>query len=80
MLQISDLLTLADEYQRVCPVADSTLSTAIFNDGKKLTALRADKDLHTKRFNTSVQWFSDHWPDGAEWPVGIVRPKSSVAA
>lgn len=80
MLQISDLLALADEYQRICPVADSTLSTAIFNDGKKLSALRADKDLHTKRFNASVQWFSDHWPDGAKWPTDIVRPSDVRAA
>lgn len=75
MLQISDLLTLCAEYQRVCQVADSTLSTTIFNDGKKLAALKADKDMHTKRFNGAVQWFSDNWPEGAVWPKGVARPR-----
>lgn len=79
MIEIAHLLALADEYQRICPMADATLSTLLFNDGKKLTALKADKDLHTKRFNISVQWFSDHWPDGAVWPEGIARPQKVAA-
>jgi hypothetical protein len=75
MLQIAHLLALADEYQRVDPIEDKTLSGRIFGDQKKLAALRDGSDITTARFNASVQWFSDHWPDGAQWPVGIVRPK-----
>lgn len=75
MLQIAHLLSLADEYQRVDPVEDKTLSSRVFDDGKKLTALRSDKDITVSRFNAAVQWFSDNWPEGAEWPKGIARPK-----
>jgi len=75
MPQIADLLALADEYQRIDPVEDKTLSSRVFADSKKLTALRSDSDITVGRFNSAVQWFSDNWPDGAVWPKGIVRPK-----
>jgi hypothetical protein len=75
MLQIAHLLSLADEYQRVDPIEDKTLSFRVFGDSKKLAALRTDSDITTSRFNAAVQWFSDHWPEGAEWPKGIARPK-----
>jgi hypothetical protein len=75
MPQIADLLALADEYQRIDPVEDKTLSSRVFADSKKLTALRTDSDITVGRFNSAVQWFSDNWPPGAVWPKGIVRPK-----
>jgi len=75
MPQIADILALADEYQRIDPVEDKTLSSRVFADSKKLTALRSDSDITVGRFNSAVQWFSDNWPDGAVWPKGIVRPK-----
>ena len=75
MPQIADLLALADEYQRIDPVEDKTLSSRVFADSKKLAALRSDSDITVGRFNSAVQWFSDNCPDGAVWPKGIVRPK-----
>lgn len=80
MLQIAHLLALADEYQRIDPVEDKTLSYRVFADSKKLTALRAKSDITTGRFNAAVQWFSDHWPDGARWPLGVSRPRQSERA
>lgn len=75
MMHIADLLALADEYLRVDPVEDKTLSSRVFADSKKLTSLRSTGDITTTRFNAAVQWFSDNWPDGAVWPKGITRPK-----
>lgn len=75
MLQIAHLLALADEFQRVSPTEDKTLSFRVFGDSKKLSALRGEADITTGRFNGAVQWFSDHWPDDAVWPKGIARPK-----
>lgn len=77
MLQIAHLLRLADEYQRVVPVEDKTLSFRVFGDSKKLAALRTDADITTQRFNAAVQWFSDNWPEGARWPREIARPPHS---
>jgi hypothetical protein len=75
MMEISHLLALFDEYQRATTFADSTISTKVFNDGKKLTSLRADKDISTKRFNIAMQWFSDNWPENAVWPAEVPRPR-----
>lgn len=75
MIEIAHLLALADEYMRVTGVADSTLSTKMFNDGKKLPSLRTTGDISTKRFNMALHWFSDNWPEGAAWPKGVARPK-----
>ncbi len=80
MLQIAHLLALADEYQRIDPVEDKTLSSRVFDDSKKLTALRGDSDITVGRFNTAVQWFSDNWADGAKWPTHISRPNVRAAA
>lgn len=75
MMHIADLLALADEYLRVDPVEDKTLSSRVFADSKKLASLRSTGDITTTRFNAAVQWFSDNWPEGAVWPKGIARPK-----
>lgn len=75
MMQIAHLLELADAYQRAAPVEDKTLSFRVFGDSKKLAALRADADITTQRFNSAVRWFAANWPDGAEWPRRIERPR-----
>lgn len=79
MMQIAHLLELADEYQRVTAVGDTTLSFRVFGDSKKLAALRANADITTQRFNAAVTWFSANWPEDAAWPVDVIdRP--AVAA
>lgn len=80
MLQIAHLLALADEYQRVTPIEDKTLSGRIFADQKKLAALRGGADITTERFNAAIQWFSDHWPDDAVWPEAQARPGQEASA
>lgn len=77
MMQIAHLLELADEYQRVVGVGDTTLSFRVFGDSKKLAALRADADITTQRFNAAVTWFAVNWPDGAKWPRDIQRPEAA---
>lgn len=78
MITIAHLLALADEYQRVDPVEDKTLSFRVFGDSKKLSALRDEADITTGRFNAAIQWFSVNWPHGADWPIDV--PKPAVAA
>lgn len=75
---LNHLLALADAYQLAEEVPDTTLSWRVFNDSKKLAALRGGSDLHTKRCEAAIQWFSDHWPDKAVWPEEIDRPDSAT--
>jgi hypothetical protein len=71
---VDQVLALADRFCASSGLAQATLSTRIFNDGKRLTKLRDGGDLGTRHFAATVQWFSDHWPEEAEWPENIARP------
>lgn len=75
MIQIAHLLALADEFERVMSIEDKTLSFRVFGDSKKLSALRAEADITTARFNAALKWFSDNWPKDARWPKQVSRPK-----
>lgn len=80
MIEIAHLLQLADAFQAVDPVSDTTLSFRVFKDSKKLAALRTGSDITTGRFNDALQWFGDNWPNGAVWPANIPRPLTDTAA
>lgn len=51
-----------------------TLSHRVFGDSKKLAAIRAGADITVGRFNASLRWFDENWPDGAVWPKAVSRP------
>lgn len=54
----------------------SRVSTLVFNDGKRLGAILSGGDLYTARYEQAMEWFSENWPDGAEWPPEVPRPSS----
>lgn len=69
MMSISELLKVADAYKEAAGLdKDSTVSSRVFNDGKKLTALREGSDIVTGRYNAAFVWFYDHWPEGKAMP------------
>lgn len=75
MALIENLKTVALAHAAAADLPLKTLSSRIFNDGKKLDAIVAgDTDVTTARFDHAMQWFSDNWPDGAAWPEGVERP------
>lgn len=74
MIDISHLLKIINAYQAATGLADSSVSTYVFNDGKKVTSLRKGNGIDIRRFNSAFQWFSNHWPKNTPWPTGIPRP------
>lgn len=74
MLEICNLLALVDVYRAATGTEDRTVSSRVFSDGKKLSALRGGADITVSRFNDAVQWFSHNWPEKAVWPENIIRP------
>lgn len=80
MLNITHLITLADIYRKATKVEDKTLSSRVFDDGKKLGAIRAGKEITVGRYNAALEWFSANWPEGAVWPDGVPRPANAEAA
>jgi hypothetical protein len=80
MINIQHLLAVADAYREALGIEDKTVSSRVFDDSKKLTALRSGSDLTVSRFNDALRWFSDNWPEGAMWPVDVIRPTLERAA
>lgn len=74
MLEIRNLLVLADIYRQATGTEDRTVSSRVFSDGKKISALRCGADITVSRFNDALQWFSDNWPVHTDWPKSIYRP------
>lgn len=76
MLTVDHLLTLIGPFCQARGISESRLSSLIFNDGKRVKLLRAGGDISSRKLVQTFQWFSDHWPEGAEWPQDVPRPAS----
>jgi hypothetical protein len=78
---IESLKAVAMVYCEAADVLPKTLSWRVFNDGKKLDAILADKaDLMTANFERTMEWLSANWPEGAVWPENIARPAAAAAS
>lgn len=74
MIEISHLLKVINSYQAATGLTDSSVSTYVFNDGKKIARLRHGKGIDIRRFNYAFQWFANHWPENEPWPPEVPRP------
>lgn len=81
MIEIIHLLSAADAFKKATGLEDVTLSHRMFGDSKKLAALRSgEADITVGRFNASMIWLSENWPQDAVWPEDVTRPVSERAA
>ena len=80
MRAIDQILSLASTYASTLGIEQSTVSWRAFGDTKKLKALTKGADIQVKRWEQTLQWFSDNWPDGAEWPASVPRPLATEKA
>lgn len=74
MLDISSFLTVVEAYCARAGIAEATLSTRLFADGKRLGGIRGGSDVGVVRLGVAMQWLSDNWPDGVDWPPQVKRP------
>ena len=74
MINIQHLLIVAGAYGSALGIEDKTVSSRVFDDSKKLSALRSGSDLTVSRFNDALRWFSANWPEGTDWPDDVMRP------
>ena len=59
----------------------STVGRLAVGDWKFFDRISAGETSFTARkYDEVMQWFSDHWPDGADWPETVARPERSDAA
>lgn len=80
MFTESDILALSDAFAAATGLPETTISSRIFDDGKRLSAIRGGKGITLRRANEALRWFAANWPDGVEWPGGVVRPAALEVA
>lgn len=76
---IDQIIALTEAFGAARGIQDATVSTMVFADGKRVQAIRNGRDVGVLTTVKAVQWFSDHWPDNAEWPADIARPERTDA-
>ncbi|WP_145638918.1 hypothetical protein [Neorhizobium alkalisoli] len=74
MTLISSFLLIVEIYCEAAGVSESTLSSRMFNDGKRISQLRGGADIGAKRLEASLKWMSASWPANAIWPHSFPRP------
>lgn len=75
MDMVAQFLKLVDAYASATDLAESTVSSRLFNDGKRIGNLR-DKsgDIGILKIRDAIAWLSAHWPADVAWPPEIPRP------
>ncbi|MDE3797621.1 hypothetical protein GOB46_21030 [Sinorhizobium meliloti] len=69
------LILVSDEFGRARGIGRQRVSTIVLNRGSTLDLLAQGRsDLNTGTFERAMIWFSENWPEGAEWPAGVPRP------
>jgi hypothetical protein len=74
-----NLRALARAYVASRPYEPTTLWARAANDARFMERLDSGKTFTIRTYDRTVQWFSDHWPEGAAWPKSVVRPKTAGA-
>ncbi|MDX0689757.1 hypothetical protein GOD59_17165 [Sinorhizobium medicae] len=75
------LILVSDEFGRARGIGRQRVSTIVLNRGSTLDLLAQGRsDLNTGTFERAMIWFSENWPEGAEWPAGVPRPVSQTEA
>lgn len=77
---IAPLMAVIDAYEAATGLPDSTVSSRVFDDGRKVGHLREGKTITVDRFAKAMRWFSSNWPAEADWPSGVERPSFEQAA
>jgi hypothetical protein len=80
MTNIDQFLRLVDAYSVATGLARSTISTRLFNDGKRLEMLQNGRDVGIRKVADAVQLISESWPPKSAWPEDIARPEPAKAS
>ncbi|GEL44268.1 hypothetical protein MEX01_48590 [Methylorubrum extorquens] len=72
------LLTVSEAYAHAVGRSEARVSTIVFGSGNAISRLRGGADMGSERLHNGLQWFTDNWPTGADWPAGVPRPARTV--
>ena len=73
------LIAVSDSYAAHRGLSRARVSTIVFSSGMSLDRIAAGRDLNTGSWERAMRWFSENWPDDAEWPADVPRPTAEAA-
>jgi hypothetical protein len=74
------LIALAEKFEACTGTAAATIGRRALNDNKVFARLEAGDGFTIRTFDRLTVWFSENWPDGAEWPEALERPTPAAQA
>lgn len=63
MITEAELLRIIDAVTASTGIPDKTLSSRIFNDGKRIAAIRGGATITVRRMSDAVAYLCTHWPE-----------------
>jgi hypothetical protein len=80
MQTIETFLKVVERFVQASGLAETTLSSRLFNAGHRISQIRAGSDIGVRRLSEALQWLSDNWPGDALWPEDVARPLPASAS
>lgn len=75
------LITVSDTYGEAMKIGRQRVSTIVLQRGATLQRIAdGEADVVTSTFERAMQWFSDNWPEGHDWPGSVPRPTPRLEA
>lgn len=80
MKLLEQIIVVADVFADARGIGRKRVSTLVFNRGSKIDDIvSGGADINTRNFERAMEWFSENWPSGAEWPPAVERPVVKVS-
>ena len=73
------LTTLGAAYGKARRLELATIGRLCASDGRFFSRIDDGKTFTIKKYDEVVRWFAENWPDGTDWPEGVVRPVPAEA-
>ncbi len=70
-----NLIGLFERYSAAMGVSESRVSTIVLSGGHRIARIRGGGSFTVATYDRVLRWFSDHWPEGVEWPGEVERPE-----
>lgn len=71
----ANLIAVGAQFVSLTGLAQSTVGMRAARDARFFDRLNDGKGFTVKTYDSVLAWFSDHWPEGAQWPSEVPRPE-----
>ncbi len=76
---MNNLKVIVHIYSVATGLKESTIGKKFAGDGRFFSNIQSSMTFTVRKYDLVISRFSSHWPEGAEWPSEIERPKAIPA-